>query len=155
MLQLINVCGNFLHNFAGVSKVMRNTHSPVPKFRPCSPYLLSSTSMLVWSGFFTVWLWITCFHHPLRTGMLYFECDPEKLLKHERKNKSISRTFHHFLFRILKGFKIFSNRELHLPKKCGTLIWWECKWGWEHQEGSSYQVIFIILVFSCFQCFVS
>ncbi len=117
MLQWINVCGNVLHNFAGMSKVMRNTHSPVPKFRPCSPYLLSSTSMLVWSGFFTVWLWITCFHHPLRTGMLYFESDPEKLLKHEIKNKSISSTFHHFLFRILKGFKIFSNREMHLPKK--------------------------------------
>lgn len=112
-----------------ISKIGHNPCKPKPKFRPCSPSLLSSTSMLVWSGFFMVWLWISCFHHPLRTRMLYFECDPEKLLK-----QKISSTFQHLLFRILKGFKTFSDRQLANELWVDSIIiWWEWKLGWEVQ----------------------
>lgn len=62
----------------GMSEIMQNFWTPALKFSSCSVWLLSSTCMLVWSGFFMVCLWITCFHDPLWTGMLYFECDPVK-----------------------------------------------------------------------------
>lgn len=121
-----------------MSKSMHNTCNSVPKCMPCSPYLFSSTSMLVWSGFFYGVTVNNLLPQPPQDWGALLWVWPWETAQAKKGSPAPFSTS-------CLEYSIHSQRNA-LTKKLG-IFWWECEWGWEEQEGSSYQVIFNSSIF--------